>query len=125
MVGDVFRQVPTMVNVVSEPSRGILMGSGAATRVCPRDWEPQSPVAPLQKPITLAGASGVPIRTFGVKHVHLHMPGRGFVVSEVSQPILSVVRLQGLRIQTVFREKSAHLLFPNGKTASFNRGGTT
>ena len=58
MVGAVFLQVPTTVNVANEPSRGVLIDSGAALHVCPRDWEPQSPVVPLQKQITLVGASG-------------------------------------------------------------------
>ena len=44
------------------------------------------------------------------------------MVSDVYQPILSVAKLQGLKIQTLFQEKSAHLLFPNGKTAKLQQG---
>ena len=128
MVGAVLLQAPTMVNVVNEPSRGILMDSGAALHVCPRDWEPQRPVTPHFRNRPLLLVLQVCVLRLSVSSMFICIcRGCGyfttaFVVSEVNQPILSVVRLQGLRIQTVFRERSAHLLFPNGKTAKASTG---
>ena len=76
----------------------ILVDSGAATHVCPKDYATQFPLEPLgastQQPFT---ATDDPIKVYGVRRVYYKCQGQPVVIPyfecDVKYPIISVSRL--------------------------------
>ena len=79
-----------------------LIDSGAAIHVCPRTSFPDAPLQKIREQLRIQTASGQALHVYGLKQVQLRQGDMFFpadsVVTDVQQPILSVVQLMKVGI---------------------------
>ena len=76
----------------------ILVDSGAATHVCPKDYATQFPLEPLEASTPqLFTATDDPVQVYGIRRVYYQCQGQRVVIPyfacDVKYPIISVSRL--------------------------------
>jgi hypothetical protein len=101
-------------------STWILVDSGAAGHVCPRDWMPQADTC-RPAGLSLKTVSGESMKHYGSRTVRIKFDGAGglgvatFEVTDVRQPILSGSALMRSGHTVVFSPTNPYLLRPTGE----------
>jgi hypothetical protein len=108
--------------ITANGSKGtwILVDSGAAGHVCPRDWMPQADTC-MQTGLDLKTVSGESMKHYGRRTVRMKFDGAEghgaatFEVTDVRQPILSVGALMRSGHVLVLSPTNPYLLRPTGE----------
>ena len=73
---------------------GILVDTGAATSVAPKSFASDVELSPAPSTLQLTTATGMTVRTYGLKKVHLQSRGLSlevtFVIADVVTPLLGL-----------------------------------
>ena len=107
----------------------ILIDSGAARHVCPREWHPSGRLLPCEPGLILRAANGKDLKYFGQRLVRFHLTGvedstmAKFQAANVRRPILSVGMLAAAGHRLEFDEHGARLRHASGTMVPLKRRG--